>query len=379
MANRVNAVSSASGVSRNAVDSHLYPRLWIDLDNSPHVPLFAPIIGHLRERGWKIAITARDFAQTLDLVEQYRLDAMPVGAHAGRSKLKKVMNLPVRGIQLLAAVRDFRPEIALSHGSRTQAIASRMLGIPQIVMFDYEWTEMHILKRFATHLVCPRAITGERLQEAGIPLGKVAWYSGFKEEIYLAGFRSDPGFRTSIGVGADDPLITIRPPGLIGNYHDERSEAICRRAIAVAAGNPRNHLVILPKTRLEREFVASAIPPDSPARVIVPERALPGLQLLYHSNLAISGGGTMNRESALLGVPTYSIFTGRRAAVDEELERMGRLVFLTAPAQVESIEWSHTLSNRDISRRDTLYEISGLIDNLAASHKSPNLIPSGRF
>jgi predicted glycosyltransferase len=166
---------------------------------------------------------------------------------------------------------------------------------------------------------------------------------------------------------------------LIGNYHDERSEAICRRAIEAAAGDPRNHLVILPKTRLEREFVASALPPGSPARVMMPERALPGLQLLFHSNLAISGGGTMNRESALLGVPTYSIFTGRRAAVDEELERMGRLTFLTAPEEVGMIEWSHTLSNRDISQRDTLHEISGLIDNLAAIHKSPNPTLPERF
>ena len=125
----------------------LYPRLWIDLDNSPHVPLFAPLIGHLREQGWEIRVTARDFAQTLDLVAQLGVDALPVGAHAGKNKLKKVANLPVRALQLIGAVRGFRPQLALSHGSRTQAIASRLLGVPQVVMFDYEWTEMSILGR----------------------------------------------------------------------------------------------------------------------------------------------------------------------------------------------------------------------------------------
>jgi len=347
----------------------LHPRLWIDLDNSPHVPLFAPLIGHLRSRGWPVRVTARDFAQTLDLVEQYGLDATPIGAHAGKSKIRKVANLPVRALQLLRAVGSFRPEIALSHGSRTQAIASRLLGIPQVVMFDYEWTEMEIFKRLARHLVCPRAISRERLTEAGIPLDKVTWYDGYKEEMYLADFRPEPGFREALGVGADERLITIRPPGLIGNYHDVRSEELCRVVLETAARDPRNHLVILPKTRLERQLVEAALPAESHARVMIPERALPGLQLLYHSNLAISGGGTMNRESALLNVPTYSIFTGKRAAVDEALEREGRLSFISTPHDVGRIVWEHELSHRKLPGNHTLlYEITGLMGNFV-SHK----------
>jgi hypothetical protein len=140
--------------------------------------------------------------------------------------------------------------------------------------------------------------------------------------------------------------------------------------IDVAARNPRNHLVILPKTRLERQLVDQALPTAPLARITIPERALPGLQLLYHSNLAISGGGTMNRESALLNVPTYSIFTGKRAAVDEELARRGRLVFISTPHDVGRIEWSQRLFARDVFRKQTLlYEITDMIDNFAASHK----------
>src|SRR5438477_616806 len=81
--------------------------------------------------------------------------------------------------------RSFRPQVALSHGSRTQTIAARILGIPNIVMFDYEWTEMSIFSRFATNLLCPKAISRERLQSAGIPEGKTLFYDGFKEDLYL--------------------------------------------------------------------------------------------------------------------------------------------------------------------------------------------------
>jgi predicted glycosyltransferase len=360
------APSSGRSADRSA------PRLWIDLDNSPHVPLFAPLIRHLRGQGWEVNVTARDFAQTLDLVEQLKLDAVAVGEHAGRSKVKKVLNLPVRTSQLIGAVRSFRPEIALSHGSRTQTLAARVLGIPKIVMFDYEWTEMSIFKRFASILLCPRAISADRLGEAGIPLPKVRWYDGFKEDLYLPDFQPDPGFRASLDVADRQRLVTIRPPGIIGNYHDERSEAICRRLIEMAASDPENVLVILPKTRLERELVAQSLPADARARVLVPERALPGLQLLHASDLAVSGGGTMNREAALLGVPAYSMFTGRRAAIDEELARRGLLRFLEVPGDVDSIDWRRRWNPGAAAERPDhrlLYELEEMIRTFAAPLK----------
>ena len=36
-------------------------KIWIDLDNSPHVPLFLPIIAELRKRQFDVVITAREF------------------------------------------------------------------------------------------------------------------------------------------------------------------------------------------------------------------------------------------------------------------------------------------------------------------------------
>lgn len=62
-----------------------------------------------------------------------------------------------------------------------------------------------------------------------------------------------------------------------------------------------------------------------------------GLQLVAAADLVISGGGTMNREAALLGTPVYSIFQGRRALLDEELARRSPFHFITEAGQVEGI------------------------------------------
>jgi len=66
----------------------------------------------------------------------------------------------------------------------------------------------------------------------------------------------------------------------------------------------------------------------SSGRMLVPTAPLDGLNLIWFSDLVISGGGTMNREAAALGVPVYSIFRGKIGAVDRYLAENGRLVLI---------------------------------------------------
>ena len=40
-------------------------KIWIDLDHTPHVPVFRPLLKELEKRGIEVVITARDFAQTI--------------------------------------------------------------------------------------------------------------------------------------------------------------------------------------------------------------------------------------------------------------------------------------------------------------------------
>src|SRR5207248_9198423 len=42
-------------------------KIWVDLDNTPHVPFFIPIIRELRNRGHQVVVTARDAFQVCEL------------------------------------------------------------------------------------------------------------------------------------------------------------------------------------------------------------------------------------------------------------------------------------------------------------------------
>jgi predicted glycosyltransferase len=71
-------------------------------------------------------------------------------------------------------------------------------------------------------------------------------------------------------------------------------------------------------------------------RVVIPKRVVDGLNLIWHSDFVVSGGGTMNREAAALDVPVYSIFKGKIGAVDRYLESNGRLTLLASKEDVKT-------------------------------------------
>ena len=308
---------------------------WFDLDNSPHVPLFRPIITSLGERGVASIVTAREHAQTIELLKLWKIPHTVIGVHAGKSKLKKVINLLQRARRLKTFVREQKPGLAVSHGSRTQLLAAWQLGIPSVLMMDYEYTESRIFNNFARWLLIPSFIPDARLKEAGLRMRKVIRYEGFKEEVYLKDFVPVQGFRRSLGIDDGKILVTIRPPSVTGNYHDPLSEELFAACISHCSSRPDAHVLIVNRTAAEHSLLRDVL--RGRANVSTLQSAVDGLQLLWSSDVVISGGGTMNRESALLGVPTFSIFTGRKPYLDELLQEKGRLRFIGSVQDVNSI------------------------------------------
>lgn len=313
--------------------------VWLDLDNSPHVPLFRPVIREFNRRGIKSVITARDFAQTEKLLEFWDMPFKMIGSHGGKSKINKVINLFVRARELKSYMKDRPVDLALSHGSRTQLVAARYLGIKSILMLDYEYTESRIFNYLSTYLLMPEYIPDSRLESVNINTDKTVRYPGFKEQLYLNDFSPDPDFRDKINVGGDRILVTIRPAAMSGNYHDSLSEEILLKILERTTGMEGVYTLVVSRTEKDRSFLGKHFGD----RINFLEGVVDGLQLIWSSDLFISGGGSMNRESALLGVPTYSIFTGRKPYLDEYLQDKGLLTFIDSLDKIDLL---------DISRRE---------------------------
>ena len=77
-------------------------RIWIDLDNSPHVPFFSPIIGELNKLGYEVLLTARDCSQTCGLADLFHLQYKRIGRHYGKHKIFKVAGTVFRALTAYA-------------------------------------------------------------------------------------------------------------------------------------------------------------------------------------------------------------------------------------------------------------------------------------
>jgi predicted glycosyltransferase len=302
---------------------------------SAHVLVFRPLIGLLRERGDEVEITARDYAQTLQLLELHGLEATVIGRHGGRSRLGKARSLFSRLHALRKWARPRRFELALAHGSHELTLSARRLGIPSATTHDYEFaTLQHQLgMRAATRVVVPDAIPPERLERFGVRPPKLQRYPGLKEEYYLADFEPDPAVLERLGIERDRVLVVLRPPPDVSLYH-RHSNPLFPQTLDLLGAHPEVQAVVLPRTEEQREFVRRLDLPST----IVPDRAVDAQSLIALADVVVSAGGTMNREAAALGVPVYTTYGGRLGGVDEELIRSGRLKPLTDPRALELVK-----------------------------------------
>jgi predicted glycosyltransferase len=299
-------------------------RVWVDLTNSPHVLVLRPIVAALRAQGHEVQITARDFAQTLGLLERFGIAHTVVGRHRGGRLAAKGLGLVSRSTALArwAARRHF--DLALGHGSNDVTVAARLLRIPCSTMFDYEWaTVQHTVNcRLAQTVVVPAAIPAERLSRYGAD-GKIAAYPGLKEEYYLADFEPDPHVLTELGLDPAEPIFVVRTPPAVSLYHRFENDVLG----AVLQRLRGRQTVVLPRTPEQRAELRDS-------GFIVPEQAIDAQSLIAYADLVISAGGTMNREAVALGTPVWTTFQGRLGAVDEQLIADGRLRSLTSADDV---------------------------------------------
>jgi predicted glycosyltransferase len=308
-------------------------KIWIDLDNSPHVPFFSPIAEELENRGYSVLLTARDCFQVKELSDLMGLKYKLIGHHYGKNTVMKIMGLCTRALQMLPTAKREKPSLALSHGSRSQLILAKLLGIPAAMIGDYEFSTLFAVVR-PEWLIVPEVIPDAAV--SGFK-SKVLKYPGIKEDVYAPKFVPQSQIVEDLGLGSGELIVTIRPPATEAHYHVPESDELFDEVLTYLAELPNIKMILLPRN----EKQAIAIREERPAlfdsgKVTIPKRVVDGLNLVWYSDLVISGGGTMNREAAALGVPVYSIFRGKIGAVDNYLASSGRLTLIESREEVRS-------------------------------------------
>ncbi len=337
-------------------------KIWIDLANSPQVLFFRPVIDELKRRGHDIFITSRPFAQTTQLADQFGLTHTPVGRHGGKKLAAIAYRVLERSWALARIARREKCDLAVSHNSYAQALAARALFMPFVTLMDYEFQPAnHVCFRLAQRVIVPRYFPEASVKKFG-GATKAMYYDGLKEQMYLADFQPSSGYLDSIAVPSDRIIVVMRPPGEWGLYHGFHNP-LFEKVLEHAVSHERAFIILLPRVASQAESVRQR----GYANVWIPPNALDGPNLLYHADLVISGGGTMNREAAVLGTPTYSLFKGRLAAVDRHLIDTGRMTHISEDAHISRIRVSRNSARNPMINTSLVGEI---VDGILETRRS---------
>ncbi len=304
--------------------------VWIDLTNSPHVLFFRPILRRLDEAGVPSVVTARDFAQTLGLLELYGIPHTVIGRHGGARLGGKVTGLARRSLALMRfgrATTDIGQ--AVSHGSNDLAVAARLLHLHSTVLHDFEGaTTMHKINfRLVDKVMVPAVIPWASLQALGLDERRYRPYAGIKEQVTLADFDPDLTVVETLGLDATRPIAVLRPPATMSLYHRGIENTLFDQVLDYLRA-AEAQIVLLPRTPDQaRAF-------EGLSGVVIPAKPVDGPSLVFAADLVVSAGGTMNREAALLGTPTWTTFAGELGAVDRMLIDSGSMQVLERPEQL---------------------------------------------
>jgi predicted glycosyltransferase len=311
-------------------------KIWIDLANSPHSLLFAPLVERFRGLGHDVLVTARDNAQTLDLARAHvGGDVVTVGGASPAGRVTKAWAIAARTAGLVRRARAWRADVALSHNSYAQIVAAAALRIPIVTAMDYEHQPAnHLAFRLASRVLLPVALPRGAVARQGATAKKVVTYPGLKEELYVGCFEPDPHVLDGLGVdGRDERLLVIaRTPPTGASYHQFGNPRFVE-ALRVLSNRGDVTCVVLPR----RQEQAGEIETLGLDGVVTARRALDSRSLMLLADAFVGAGGTMTREAAILGVPTYSVFAGPRSHVDVWLEQEGSLHFVESASQVAEL------------------------------------------
>jgi predicted glycosyltransferase len=310
-------------------------RVWIDLDNPPQTRYLLPLARAFEEMDSSILLTARDNGDTFAILGSDGTSFLPVGSHSGSGRLRKLAGVLHRSQQLIRAVRSTeRPDLLVS-GARSAALAARRLGIPTFVVIDYEFVDLLVYRLAGSHIIHPDVIDQQVFRSRGFQAQKLMPFPGLKEDFSFAGvdLRAIPPLKFDSRDGSSARVL-FRPPAEESHYYRAESGQLGVDLLRhLGAGGAQ--VIFSPRYDWQIGYL-DQVETWTHEPVVLREPA-EFVSLLKGVDIVVSGGGTMLREAAFLGIPAYSIFRSRIGAVDRYLTSIGRLSIVSSPDDFSSI------------------------------------------
>jgi predicted glycosyltransferase len=280
-------------------------------------------------------MTAKPQSQTLALATARGLEVEEVGSGELRGLVRKVVGGLERSVRLARwARRHGRPRMVIS-SSRTAGLAAWFMGVPGVGVMDYEHSEHRALALASSSLWLPDLLKSVRLPWLTARVAR--FFVGLKENLYLDSWVLDrESDRRKLGLSSGEYLVVARPPAETAHYASELSGRLWLGVMRALTRRPEVRIVVVPRNPGQQDSLRPALQGDDRVRVLT--ETVEGPALVGAADLVLGGGGTMNREAAVLGIPVWSVFTGPTPHVDACLHAEGRLRWIRSePEMAEAL------------------------------------------
>ncbi len=285
-------------------------KIWFDITNTPQVHFLLAIRSMLSEKFTDFVFTARDFSETLKLIEKAvdNSNLHIIRATYGTNRFRKVISLFDRYSSINSLSLDY--ELSISCGSDSAIWHSFIHGNKSIAFGDNDTARQWTYSRFVDFAFFPDAIDADVLYRQGLRK-KLYRYSGLKEDIYLSYYKPDKSFMEKIPF---ERYMVVRPENIHANYlNNGKVISIVPDLLSQLSAKGMN-VIYLPRYQ---EDMAHAYNKEN---IFIPDDPLNGLDLCYYADAVLTGAGTFAREAACLGIPSFSFYAGRQLlAVDRKL------------------------------------------------------------
>ncbi len=287
-------------------------KIWIDIVNSPHVRFFNGIIKQLKADGHEILITARDFSNIHALLDIFELEYVSIGDH-GVTLEEKLLSSTKRAYELSKFIAKQDIDIAITKHSIELPRVAFGLGIPNIFILDNEHAiaANKLTLPLTNKLIIPEIFDVWNTIHFGMNPNDIVRYNGTCEVTHLEDFEYNENIIEDLDLQLNnEKIILMRPEPSLASYLDTD----CTKSVLtpiVDALNDQADILILPRFRTQGEIFKDL------ENVHILKTPIDTFSLMKRADLVIGAGGTMNRESALLGTPVISCYPGKQLSVDK--------------------------------------------------------------
>lgn len=271
--------------------------VWLDAVTPKDSLLIYSLLPSIREKGYKIVVTAKRQTQTTDVLELLDITYVCVGKY-GETLREKLVEEQKRTLGFVELFDEIGlPKVLWTHGDVSAIRTAFAFQIPIVYSNDTPHA-IHVAK-----LVCPLVNWlvaplpfGKSWSKFGIPRSKIVLYDGVEEIGWLRETKMEkPRFLEKLA--KKDRVVLFRNVEYKASYCRNVKVDTWRllKEISKIAT-----VVYIPRYEEEAEMLKDI------SNVLVPPEPILTFQIIPAIDLMIGSGGTICRETALMGVPTIT-------------------------------------------------------------------------